>query len=148
MHRVFKAETKPCQTLQGQQKQANRWVRIYNTERPHEGIGQRCPQELYEKSSRRPRPFDPRAAYPPEWPQRRVRLNGDIKWAGRTRHVGRAFIGQWVALKPVAADQSQVYFANQLIGEMHRQDPAGMRPARWAYQKNKETKNTEVSPMS
>ncbi len=139
MHRIFKADVKPCRTLAGQQNAASRWVKYYNKERPHEGIGQRMPAELYERSARRFQEPGKKLAYPADWAQRRVRLNGDIRWAGRTRHVGRAFVGQWVGLQEKEQGRSEVYFARQLIGEMYRDDPGGMRPARWIYKKEGES---------
>lgn len=139
MHRIFKADLKPCRTMAGQQNAASRWVKYSNTERPHEGIGQRMPAELYEQSARRFQEPGKQLMYPADWAQRRVRLNGDIRWAGRTRHVGRVFIGQWVGLKEKEPSHSEVYFARQLIGEIHRDDPGGMRPARWVYKKEGES---------
>jgi hypothetical protein len=132
MHRIFKADLKPCRTLAGQQNQASRWVKYYNTERPHEGIGQRMPAELYERSARGLNALK-KPVYPKVWDRRRVRSNGDIRWRGRVRHVGRAFIGEWIGLKEKDSDKSEVYFDGQLIGEMHTLDEAGMRPARWVY---------------
>ena len=63
---------------------------------------------------------------------RRVRSNGEIKWRGRKRFVGEAFIGYPVGLKNMGGERYAVYFANLLIGELLESDRGGIRPARYA----------------
>ena len=129
MHRVFKAETThpTSQNLRSQQRRTNRWVNIYNEIRPHEGLGQRPPAEIYrgKRTAQRRVKF----RYPPELAVRRVRSNGQIKWRGRKRFVGEAFIGYPVGIK-IARERSRVYFMERLIGELFDSDLGGMRPAR------------------
>src|SRR6266446_2093549 len=132
MHRVLKAETTrpPSRSLRAQQRRLNRWVRVYNEIRPHQALGQRPPSELYE-----PRRFAPRAVqlkYPNRWSVRRVRSNGEIKWLGRKRFVGEAFVGHPVGLKSTGAGKFTVYFVDLLIGELWESDQTGMRPAKYA----------------
>jgi len=62
---------------------------------------------------------------------RRVRSNGQIKWRGRKRFVGEAFIGYQVGIKRAGKGKWQIYFAKLLIGELWESDPGGMRPARY-----------------
>ncbi|MEW6303262.1 MAG: integrase core domain-containing protein [Verrucomicrobiota bacterium] len=131
MHRVLKAETtRPAsRNLRAQQRRTNRWIYIYNELRPHEGLGQRVPAEVY-----RPKPGPLRRAvlsYPRRWAVRRVRSNGQIKWRGRKRFVGEAFVGYPVGLKPLGAKKWAVYFAKVLIGELWESDPGGMRPVKY-----------------
>ena len=130
-HRVLKAETAspPAATVRQQQKRIERWVRHYNEERPHEALGQRPPARLY-RSGRRAMPAAlPEPAYPKTCSRRRVRPHGDIKWQGRLRFIGRAFTGQWIGLQALAPGVWKVRLARLSIGELHAQDPAGMRPA-------------------
>jgi transposase InsO family protein len=131
MHRVLKAEiTRPASRHPpAQQKRANRWVREYNDERPHEGLQQRTPAEVY-----RPKPEParrPRLRYRPGVIERRVRSNGEIRWRGRKRFVGEAFVGYRVGLKPLAANKTAIYFGTLLIGEIWESDLGGMRPIRY-----------------
>jgi transposase InsO family protein len=131
MHRVFKAETTrpPSRHPGAQQRRTDRWVETYNQIRPHEGLGQRTPGEVYW-----PRPCPPRAAvlhYPQGWAVRRVRSNGQIKWRGRKRFVGEAFVGYHVGLKPRGEGKEAVYFSDSLIGELWESDASGMRPAHY-----------------
>jgi transposase InsO family protein len=130
MHRVLKAETThpTSRHLQAQQRRTNRWVKIYNEIRPHEGVGQRPPGEVYRPP--RPRARRVKLEYAKELAVRRVRSNGQIRWRGRKRFVGEAFIGHGVGVKIRSQERGSVYFANLLIGELFDSDAGGMRPAR------------------
>lgn len=132
MHRVFKAETtRPASRHpRAQQRRTDRWVRLYNDIRPHQALRQRTPAEVYRGKARRPRRV--KAHYLGAWAVRRVRSNGEIKWQGRKRFVGEAFVGQRVALKALREGKYQVYFTDLLIGELRESDAGGMRPAKYA----------------
>jgi putative transposase len=130
MHRVFKAETtKPSsQNARAQQRRTDRWVYTYDQIRPHEALGQRPPGEVY-----RPRPQGvrkPRLRYARHWERRRVRSNGQIRWGGRKRFVGEAFVGYKVGLN-TRGNKSKVYFGDLLIGELWESDVGAMRPAKY-----------------
>ncbi len=55
MHRTMKAEC--CQPASAnrwaQQQRFDRWRRVFNDERPHEGLGMRTPAQVYQRSARR-----------------------------------------------------------------------------------------------
>jgi putative transposase len=129
MHRVFKAESTrpPSRHRRAQQRRSDRWTRIYNEVRPHEALDQRPPAEIYRRhpSGRRLG----KLRYPDQWTVRRVRSNGQIKWKGRKRFVGEAFVGYPVGIKASRAGKSLVYFGGVLIGELWETDQGGMRPA-------------------
>lgn len=134
MHRDYKAETAcpPASTLRGQRTRTRHFVRRYNLERPHEALGLRRPAQLYRRSRRAyPRRL-PELKYPTRWKVRRVRSNGTIRWEGRLRFVGEAFVGQRVGLKEASSCVYAVYFARVLLGQMHNADRSGMRPATYA----------------
>jgi putative transposase len=129
MHRVFKAETTHPASCdrRSQQRRTDRWVRAYNRVRPHEGLAQRTPMEVY-----RWRRVDRRqeaVRYRAHWIVRRVRSNGQIKWKGRKRFVGEAFVGYNVGLKKARGGRTTVYFGEKLIGEIWDVDTGAMRPA-------------------
>lgn len=132
MHGVMKAETtRPASRhLRAQQRRTDRWVKTYNTLRPHEALEQRPPAKVYQ-----PQPCKARSMvleYRKTWAVRRVRSNGQIRWRGRKRFVGEAFTGYPVGLRPVSANRWEVYFADLLIGELWQSDPGGIRPATYA----------------
>jgi len=131
MHRVFKAEATrpPSPHLRAQQRRTSRWVKTYNQVRPHEALGQRPPAEIYRPGPRKQRRLE--LSYPSDWAVRRVRSNGEIRWRGRKRFVGEAFVGFGVGLKGRSRKKWGVYFGRLLIGELWDSDCGGMRPARY-----------------
>jgi putative transposase len=131
MHRVLKAETTwpPAHTRQGQQHRTSGWVKNYNRFRPHEALEQEVPASRYRKSSKRLPLRRQHLSYPAKWPQRQVRSNGEIKWRGRKRFIGEAFVRQRVGLAPLKRGVQAVYFGPLLIGHLHNDDPGAMRPA-------------------
>jgi putative transposase len=139
MHRVLKQETArpPAASLRQQALRMRNFCRCYNEERPHQALGMRRPAELYRVSARA---FlaPPALTYPTAWLVRQVSHGGAIKWAGRVRHVGRAFAGERVGLKSTIMRPSQkhpdvveVHLGAQLIGELHRHETTGLRAAQW-----------------
>lgn len=136
MHRVFKLELlhRPSSTLRAQQRRVHRWVCQYNYERPHEGLGQRVPRELYRASQRSYASTRLDMKYNRGWNARRVRSNGQIKWQSRLRFVGEAFVGFRIGLKPIRNGIHEVYFRNILLGELHASDSGGLRPSAYVRQ--------------
>ena len=130
MHRVLKAETtKPVSTApRAQQRRTDLWTWTYNHVRPHQALAQRTPATLYRLRPTAVRVV--RLSYPRGWLTRRVRSNGEIKWQGRKRFVGEAFVGYRVGLRQRGGTIWEVHFAGLLIGEMWQSDQGGMRPAR------------------
>lgn len=100
MHRTLKQEAMnpPAATPQAQQERCNVFLSVYNTERPHEALGQVPPASLYVPS---PRPYPEHLGdiqYPPLTEVRRVRSNGQIKWRGELVFVSEALIGELVGI--------------------------------------------------
>lgn len=133
MHGRYKAEAldPPARDRRAQQRRTERWRHDYNHHRPHEALGQKPPAQHYRASPRGAPRALPALQYPPGFALRRVRPHGEIKWQGRRRFIGRAFVGQTVGLKTLGTRHAAVHFGLLLIGELHAQDAAGMRPARW-----------------
>lgn len=100
MHLTLKLETAtpPAETPLAQQARFDRFRLIYNTERPHEALGQAPPASRYESS---PRPYPERLGdieYPPLTEVRRVRSNGQIKWRGELVFVSESLVGELVGI--------------------------------------------------
>ena len=113
------------------QRRSDRWLAQYNTVRPHEALNGRTPASCYRPSRQVYPKALPPLRYPQSWPLRRVRNRGHVKWQGRLRFIGRAFVGQTVGLKPVKPEHWEVCLGKQLIGHLHTADVSGRRPARW-----------------
>jgi hypothetical protein len=131
MHRELKRDTTrpPAAHPPGQQRRSDRWRKYYNTERPHEALGGRYPSDLYRRSRRHYRGPQP-IRCPRGWVVRHVRHNGQIKWQGRRRSIGEAFVGQPVALRRQSKGIYEIYFQRLLLGTLHDRDAGGIRPSK------------------
>ena len=100
-HGCYQREVVAARATERRQMQARstRWLAHYNQERPHEALAGRTPAQVYRHSSRAYPKALPPLIYPQRWEVRRVRNRGHIKWRGRLRFIGRAFVGQAVGLQ-------------------------------------------------
>lgn len=120
MHRTLKAETTcpAARSVRKQQVRLEQWRRHYNCERPHEALGQQLPAQHYQ-SVGRPYPLLlAEVTYRAGWWVRRVRSNGQIKWAGRRYFIGEAFVGQLVGLRAATEQGYEIYFMDRLLGRL------------------------------
>jgi transposase InsO family protein len=123
VHRTLKEETlaPPAESLPAQQQRFHDFRAVYNNERPHEALGQKTPASLYEPS---PRPYPERIddpGYRDDVAVRRVRSNGQIKWAGELIFVGEALIGEPVGVVETQSGDWLVRFADVELGYIHSQ---------------------------
>ncbi len=117
--------------LKRQQKVLEQFRVYYNTERPHEALGQVTPASRYYRS---PRPYPARLAelrYPPKFEVRKVLGNGMIKWRGRAIYLSQTLGGERIGLDRSAVGSWPVYFATERLGEI---DPARARFSRYEPQ--------------
>ena len=94
----FMRNSKPKPSNRLRRRCGRRWQRQYNQERPHQSLEMKPPASLYRRS-RRLGKKTAEVVYPKTWPQRRVRRHGEIKWQGRLRSIGEAFIGCHIDLR-------------------------------------------------
>jgi putative transposase len=135
MHRILKAETAnpPRANLKAQNRRLDQWRREYNLIRPHEKWDQHPPAQHYRRSLRVYSEPLPAWRYARHHPTRRVSRGGWISWCGRRRLIGRAFGGHAIALVE-RHRYHLIYLGKHLLGELHRHDPGGLRPLRYAQQ--------------
>jgi hypothetical protein len=119
---------------QAMQQRSTRWLARYNQQRPHEALEQRTPAQVYRPRRRAYAEVLPPLKYRRGWEVRHVRNSGHIKWCGRLRFIGRAFVGQTLGLKCAGLHQWEVFLGRQLIGQLQAHDAGGLRPARWLRQ--------------
>ncbi len=98
------------------QKRFDAWREKYNCVRPHEAINFKTPAELYTPSVR----AYPEKIKPYEYNQsdmkRKVQKKGEISFKNKEIKVGRAFIGDYVAVRESKENNTyEIYFCNQLI---------------------------------
>lgn len=123
VHRTLGEETAkpPADSLPAQQRRFDEFRAVYNTERPHEALGQKTPASQYRPS---PRPYPDRLADPPygsDVAVRRVRSTGQIKWAGELIFVGEALIGEPVGVVETEHGDWLVRYADVELGYIHPQ---------------------------
>lgn len=101
LHGTLKRECchPPAPTLETQQTRFDEFRKEYNTERPHEALGQRPPATIYTPSLRSypSQLTDP--CYPSDAQVRRVRSTGQIKWRGELVFVGEALRGEVIGIQ-------------------------------------------------
>lgn len=125
-HRTLKAEVlryRHGDTLAQWQLHFDEWRTIYNTVRPHEALSMNVPASRYQPSHRCYPEQLPTIEYGPSDIVRKVRHYGHIKYAGREYHVGLAFRGLHVALRPTTTDALfDVFFCQHKIGDLDLAD--------------------------
>jgi transposase InsO family protein len=102
-HRTMHAEVllgRRFRDLDDAQQHFSRWRHVYNFERPHEAIGMSTPASRYTPSPRSMPAKLPEVQYGPADIVRRVGDGGRISIQGHKLRVGKALIGQDVALRP------------------------------------------------
>jgi putative transposase len=134
-HGVMKRETTQpaARTRRGQQHRCTGWLRHYNRVRPHEALGQMAPAQWHRQRGRKFPWRLPEIRYGRGYQVRQVRRNGEIRWAGRKRFIGEAFVGQPVGLRKLKSGVYAVKFTHLLIGHLHEQDAGAMRPALYKH---------------
>jgi transposase InsO family protein len=102
-HRTMAAEVllgRRLRDLADAQQHFSRWRHVYNFQRPHEAIGMQVPASRYSASARSMPSKLPDIEYGPEDIVRRVGDGGRISMRAHKLRVGKALIGQDVALRP------------------------------------------------
>lgn len=121
MHRTLKAATTrpPAANLATQQRCFDRFRVRYNTERPHEALGDATPASCYQPAPRpyagTPAPLD----YPGHYERRRVSRNGGIRWVNRWVNVSALLAELDVGFEAIDDDLWNVYFGPVWLGRFH-----------------------------
>jgi transposase InsO family protein len=117
-HLTLKQDTAnpPAPSVRAQSRRFAAFHRVYNEERPHEALNQATPASCYAVSSRRYRGVLREPVYATDCVVRRVRKNGEIKWAGVNLFISQALSGERVGLQTQDDGVTAVYFADILLG--------------------------------
>lgn len=124
LHRTLKAEaTRPPKgSFRAQQRRFNAFRTEYNTERPHEALGNATPASVYRPS---PRPYParlPPVEYPEHFLVRYVSLNGGIRLNRNYVTLAPALMQERVGLDEVADGIWAVYFSTYLLGHLNERE--------------------------
>jgi transposase InsO family protein len=123
MHLTLKKETTkpPAFNFLQQQERFDRFIDVYNNERPHQALGGACPGDLYTPSSRvYVPPGDPE--YPFHDRTVRVTRCGRICVGKRKINLSQVFAGQMIGLREVDDQVWLVSFLNYDLGFFDSQE--------------------------
>jgi len=128
-HRTLKTEaigTRQFLDMDDCQHHFTLWRDVYNEIRPHESLGMETPASRYSVS---PRSY-PSVLAPVEYGTldivRRVQGKGEISFHNREWHVGNAFKGHPVGVRPTTSDGIfDVYFCHERIATIDLHHPDG-----------------------
>lgn len=119
MHLTLKKETTmpPQWDHDEQQRSFDLFKKMFNEERPHEGIEFQRPSWLYTHS---PRTFPsklPKVEYDSSFDiKRKIRTNGTMKWKGKEIFLTETLSGDTIAMKPHSENEWTIFFSFLPIG--------------------------------
>jgi transposase InsO family protein len=128
LHRTLREEVLTRYSLydfEETQRRFDEWRQLYNEVRPHEAHDQMPPANYYQPSTR-PYPEKlPPISYDVDFQVRRADENGRISFLAQEYRVGKAFVYQYVGLRPTLPEGVyEVYFCHQKVGKIDtRQSP-------------------------
>ncbi len=122
LHRTLKDETAapPADSAAEQQARFDAFQLDYNTQRPHEALGQTPPASDYAPS---PRAYPDRLEepwYDADHEVRRVRSNGEIKWRGSSVFISKILRGELVGVGEMDSGHWIVRFFDYDLGLIDR----------------------------
>ena len=120
MHRdmAWEIENSASSDAATQQAELDVWRRTFNEERPHEAIGMRVPQDVYQTSPRRFDPTPVELRYPKEYSVRKVNRRGHAKIHSQLVNISLALVGQQIGLEPIAPDRLGVWYCKLCLGHV------------------------------
>ena len=119
MHRDLKAAcVKPAAyDLKSQQRLLNKFVKEYNTIRPHEALGMETPLSQHDFSTK---PFPEKILsydYPPNMKVMKVTQNGAMRWGAYFWvYMSQNLTGKYVGAQHIGNDIWKVYYRNVFLG--------------------------------
>jgi hypothetical protein len=104
--------------LSDHQKTFDRWRKVFNDVRPHEGLGTKRPKEAYKKSRRRWQGKEGEREYHGKMKVRMVNDRGFFNLRQRRIFTGNPFAGYYAGIKEAAGEKSEIWFNDFLTGEL------------------------------
>lgn len=124
MHRTLKADTvNPAgENIKDQQKKFDFFRFEYNTERPHESIGMKRPNELFKKSYRSFPDLIKPVEYSNDFIVRNVKMGGEISFNGSYYFISQLLYGEKIGLKEVSDGLWQINYGLHKLGfiDLHK----------------------------
>jgi transposase InsO family protein len=121
-HRSLKEEVlkyHQFSSLENAQLRFDEWKEIYNTQRPHEGIGLLCPKDRYKPSPRAYPKQLPKIEYPEGEELKKVGSAGTIYFKEKHYFIGQHLAQEYVAVREVENEIYDVYFCKTKVQRLH-----------------------------
>jgi putative transposase len=120
MHRdmAWEIENRAEHDARTQQATLDVWRRTFNEERPHEALGLRVPDEVYQASSRKFHPAPVELVYPQGCLVRKVSCNGDVKIHNVQVGISTALRGLQVGIEPIESNRLAVWYCRLYLGQI------------------------------
>lgn len=124
MHRTLKRQAiKPVRaTCAAQQRNFDAFQREYNTERPHERLGQQTPASQYRTS---PRPYPERLPipeYPGHFVVKKITTGGTFRFQNRLLYLANAMVDQQIGLEETDDGIWAIHFNTVLLATFDERD--------------------------
>ncbi len=124
MHRTLKRQAiKPVRgSCRAQQRNFDAFRREYNTERPHERLGQETPASRYSAS---PRPYPdrlPEVEYPGHFLVKKITTGGTFRFRSRLLYLANAMVDQLIGLEETDDGIWSIYFNSILLATFDERD--------------------------
>jgi transposase InsO family protein len=126
-HRTLKAEVlqdRAFSALTETQQAFDRWLPIYNLERPHEALSLALPVSRYRPSERRYPETLPALFYDQGVAVRTVQKSGEFNFRGKEYVLGKAFGGERIGVRPTAQcdDIMEVCYGRYVVATLSCKD--------------------------
>jgi transposase InsO family protein len=120
MHRTLKEATAspPQANRRAQQRSFDAFRREYNEVRPHQALGMRTPEAVYQSSPRQYPARVPEPEYGSAMQVRRVQKHGQFHWNYQDVFLSKALYGERIGLLPIDDRYYRVYFATLPIARL------------------------------
>jgi hypothetical protein len=122
MHRTLDAEAtkRPEAQARTQQRRFDAFRAEYDTERPHEALGQATPASRYTASTHSYPERPPELEYPAHREVRRVSRNGGIRWHNAWVNISHVLAEEYVAVEEIDDGIRSVTFGPLVLGRFDK----------------------------
>jgi putative transposase len=108
-------------TLKEQQLKFVEFLKYFNYERPHEGLGQRTPGSVYIPSERQWTGKLQTPEYSSEYQVRRLRGSGQLAWYGKDIQIGKTLANEYVGIKENDEGEWSICFGPVYLGTINHE---------------------------
>ena len=133
MHKTLKAETtKPAAYNEAsQQKYFDDFLHEFNHERSHEALDRKCPDEVYQPSTRSYPEMIPPIFYDDGLQIRTVKRGGEIKWRNKHIYISQVLSHEQISLEEIDNDVWEVRYGFYKLGIIRGKELKLERATQW-----------------